>query len=91
MDRDYRRAANITIIVAGIIIAAWVFLRYALSALLPFLLAAVIASLVSPVSAWITRKTKIPKRLTCAVVLILLFLKSKQQIKTILSIELKLF
>ena len=73
MDKDYRRAANITVVVAGVVLAAWIFLRYALSALLPFLLAAVISSLVSPVSAWITKKTKIPKRLTSAVVLILIF------------------
>ena len=73
MDTDYRRAANITIIVAGIVLAAWIFLRYAISALMPFLLAAVISALVSPVSAWISKKTKIPKKLTSAVVLILLF------------------
>ncbi len=73
MDTDYRRAANITVIVAGAVLAAWVFFRYALSALLPFLLAAVIAALVSPVSEWISKKTKIPKKLTSAVVLILLF------------------
>ncbi len=73
MDTDYRRAANITVIVAGVVLAAWVFFRYALSALLPFLLAAVIAALVSPVSEWISKKTKIPKKLTSAVVLILLF------------------
>lgn len=73
MDTDYRRAANITIIVAGVVLAAWIFFKYALSALMPFLLAAVISALVSPVSAWISKKTKVPKRLTSAVVLILLF------------------
>ncbi len=73
MDTDYRRAANITIIIAGVVLAAWIFFRYALSALMPFLLAAVISALVSPVSAWISKKTKIPRKLTAAVVLILLF------------------
>lgn len=73
MDTDYRRAANITIIVAGVVLAAWIFLRYAVSALMPFLLAAVISSLVSPMSEWISKKTRIPKKLTSAVVLILLF------------------
>ncbi len=73
MDTDYRRAANITVIVAGAVLAVWIFFRYALSALLPFLLAAIIAALVSPVSEWISKKTKIPKKLTSAVVLILLF------------------
>ena len=73
MDTDYRRAANITIIVAGVVLAAWIFLRYAVSALMPFLLAAVISALVSPMSEWISKKTRIPKKLTSAVVLILLF------------------
>lgn len=73
MDTDYRRAANITIIVAGMVLAAWIFLRYAVSALMPFLLAAVISALVSPMSEWISKKTRIPKKLTSAVVLILHF------------------
>ena len=73
MDTDYRKAANITIIVAGIVLAAWMFFKYALSALLPFLLAAVISAIVSPLSAWVSKKTKVPKKLTSAVVLILLF------------------
>ena len=73
MDTDYRRAANITIIVAGVVLAAWIFLRYTVSALMPFLLAAVISALVSPMSEWISKKTRIPKKLTSAVVLILLF------------------
>lgn len=73
MDTDYRRAANITIIVAGVVLAAWIFLRYAVSALMPFLLAAVISAIVSPMSEWISKKTRIPKKLTSAVVLILLF------------------
>ena len=73
MDTDYRRAANITIIIAGVVLAAWIFFRYALSALLPFLLAAIISALVAPISEWISKKMKIPKKLTSAVVLILLF------------------
>ena len=73
METDYRRAANITIIVAGAVLAVWIFFRYAISALLPFLLAAVISALVSPVSDWISKKTRVPKKLMSAVVLILLF------------------
>ena len=73
MDTDYRKAANITIIAAGAVLAVWMFFKYALSALLPFLLAAVISALVTPVSAWISKRTRIPRGLTSAAVLILLF------------------
>ena len=73
MDTEYRRAANITIIVAGLIALAWIFLRYALGALLPFILALMISALVSPISKKIANKTKIPKKLCVAVILIAVF------------------
>ena len=73
MDNDYGKAANITIVVAGILLFSWFFFKYALGALVPFLLAAVIATLVTPLSDKIAKKLKLPRKLTAAVVAILFF------------------
>ncbi len=74
METEYRRAANITIVVAGIVALSWLFLRYALGALSPFIMAALVAALVSPISKRIAERTKIPRKLCVAVILILVFL-----------------
>ena len=73
MDTEYRKAANITVIVAGIAIFLWIFFKYALSALMPFLLAAVISALVSPMAKRLSKKTKIPQKISAGVILILIF------------------
>lgn len=73
MDTEYRRAANITIVVAGIIAIAWLFFKYALGALSPFILAALVAALVSPASRKIASKTKLPRKLCVVVILISVF------------------
>lgn len=73
MDTEYRRAANITVVIAGIVALVWLFFNYALSALMPFLLAAVISALVSPIARKISEKTKIPRKLCAAVMLIATF------------------
>ena len=73
MDTEYRRAANITIIVAGMIALAWLFFEFAIGALSPFILAALIASLIAPISKKIAEKTKISKKLCTAVILLAVF------------------
>ena len=73
MDTEYRKAANITIIAAGIVIFLWFFFKYALSGLMPFLLAAVISALVSPISKKLSKKTKIPQKISSGAILILFF------------------
>lgn len=73
MDNDYGKAANITIVVAGILLFSWFFFKYALGALIPFILAAAIAALVTPLSDKISKKLKTPKKLTAAVIAILFF------------------
>ncbi len=73
MDNEYRQAANITIVFLGIALLLWAFFTYALSALLPFLLAAAIAAFISPAAKKITEKTKIPRKVTSAVLLITVF------------------
>jgi predicted PurR-regulated permease PerM len=73
MDTEYRRAANITIIIAGILVLAWIFFKYALVALLPFILAAFMAALISPIARKIAKKTGLPRRLCVAVILIAVF------------------
>ena len=73
MDTEYRRAANITIIVAGIVALGWLFFKYALGALLPFILAALISAFISPAASKISKKTKIPRKLCVALMLTLVF------------------
>lgn len=73
MDTEYRKAANITVVIAGMGILAWLFFKYALSALLPFVFAALISFLVSPVARKISEKTKIPRKICAAVILIIVF------------------
>ncbi len=73
MDTEYRRAANITIVIAGLFVMAWLFFRFALSPLVPFLLAAALAALVSPIAKKITEKTKLPRKITSAVILLFTF------------------
>lgn len=73
MDTEYRRAANITIVIAGIVALVWLFFNYALSALMPFLLAAIISALISPIARGISERTKIPRKLCAAVMLIATF------------------
>jgi sporulation integral membrane protein YtvI len=73
MDTEYKKAANITIIVAGIAVVLWLLFRYALGALAPFLLAAALAALISPLARAISKRTKIPQKPLCAILLIAVF------------------
>lgn len=72
MDNEYRRAANITVIFAGLFILLWLFFKYAISALAPFLLAMIIAAAISPVVDKISSRTRLPRRFCSAAVLTLL-------------------
>ncbi len=73
MDTEYRRAANITVIVAGIIALSWLFFKYAIGALSPFIIAAIIAALIAPISKKIADKTKISRKVCTAVILFAAF------------------
>ncbi len=73
MDNEYRRAANITVVIGGIVLLAYLIFKYAISALMPFLLAGLISALISPLINWICKKTRIPKKLGAAVMLIAAF------------------
>ena len=73
MDNDYRRAANITVIIAGIIAFLWLFFKYALGALIPFVFGALIAALISPAADLISKKTKIPRKAVAATLTLLFF------------------
>jgi len=72
MDTDYRRAANITIIVMGIALLLWLFFKYAFGAMIPFILAALVAAVVSSPAKRIAAKTKLPQKLTAAAFVIFL-------------------
>lgn len=73
MDRDYKKAANITVIIAGIIAFLWLFFKYALGAFIPFILAALIAAIISPAAEFVSKKTKIPRKVSAAFLVILFF------------------
>ncbi len=74
MDTEYRRAANITVIVAGLALLTFVIFKYALGAVAPFILAAIIAAAVAPAAKKISKKSKIPLKLISAVLVISIFL-----------------
>ena len=73
MDKDYKRAANITIISAGLLLLFWLFIRYALAAVMPFLLGAAVAAIVSPLSKKISFHTKISLRFISGSLVLILF------------------
>lgn len=73
MDRDYRKAANITIIAAGLLLLFWLFIRYALVAVMPFLLGAAVAAVVSPLSKAISKYTKASSRVISAALVLVIF------------------
>ena len=73
MDNEYRRAANITITVAGIAVVVWLFFKYALTVTLPFIFAAVIASIVAPAADKLSSIAKIPKKVSSALLVFLFF------------------
>ena len=73
MDTEYKRAANITVIVAGILIFLWLFFKYLLGIALPFLLAALIAVIISPVAAWVSKKTHASQKFVSAFLVLLFF------------------
>ncbi len=73
MDTDYKKAANLTVIAAGILIAAWIFLKYLAGAIMPFILAAAMSALVAPAAKKISAKTRIPRKISAAVMLIAIF------------------
>lgn len=74
MDNEYRRAANITIIAAGIAAAAYFFFKYALSAAIPFIIALIIAAAVSAPAKKIAKKTGLSPRAVSAFLVIAFFL-----------------
>ena len=73
MDTEYRRAANLTIIIAGLCLLFWLIFRYTVSAFAPFLLALIISAAIAPISEKISRKTRIPRKICAAAVLTLSF------------------
>lgn len=73
MEPDYRKAANITVIVAGILLFSWFFFKYALGALIPFLLAAAIAAILSPAAERLSKNLKLPRKLTATFLVLLFF------------------
>ena len=73
MDKDYRRAANITVILAGLLLLFWLFVKYALAAVMPFLLGTAVAAIVSPLSKKISYRTKISRRFLSGALVLILF------------------
>ncbi len=73
MDKDYKKAANITVIAAGIFLFLWLFIKYALGAVMPFLLGAAVAAIISPLSKKLSAKTKISRRLISGSLVVILF------------------
>ena len=73
MDRDYKKAANITVIVAGLCALAWLFFKYALGAVFPFILGAAVAGIISSPAKKLSKKTKLPRKLISALLVLIFF------------------
>jgi sporulation integral membrane protein YtvI len=73
MDKDYRKAANITIIVMGIAAFLYLFFKHALGAALPFILAAIVATVISSPAKKLSKATRLPLKLVSALLVLLLF------------------
>ena len=73
METDYRKAANITIIIIGIVLLFRLIFEYALGALIPFALAAIIAVLITPLSKKLSKTLKLPRRVVSVVLTLMIF------------------
>lgn len=73
METDYRKAANITIIIIGILLLLRLVFQYALGALIPFILAAIIALLISPLAERLSKTLRIKKRIVSVALTLLIF------------------
>lgn len=73
MDTKYRKAAEITVIAAGASLLSWLFFKYALSALMPLILAMLISAALHPVSSFLSKKTHLPHKLTSAFTVLTFF------------------
>ena len=70
---DWKKYAAVTVSVSAGLLALWLFLRYGVRVLLPFLLAWVLSLLILPLSERVAARTRLPKRLCAALLLLLLF------------------
>lgn len=73
MDTHYTKAANITIIAAGLCALFWLFFKYALGAVMPFILGAAVAGIVASPAKKISKKTKLPIKLTSFLLVLVIF------------------
>jgi sporulation integral membrane protein YtvI len=73
MDTEYRRAANITVIIAGVSVAFWLILKYALGAIMPFLISSAVAAIISPLADKISKKIKMNRKAVAVTLVILVF------------------
>ena len=73
MDVKLQRAANIIIVTFGSLALALFIAKYALGALIPIFLGALIASFIHPIAGSISKATKISHNVSAAILILLLF------------------
>lgn len=69
-DYTWERRASIIFCVGAGVLCGWFVFKYLLWAVLPFIIGWFVALLVTPVSKWISAKTKLPRKLCAAVVVV---------------------
>lgn len=72
-DNDYRRAANLTLILAGIAAAFYLLFKHLIPAASPILLAIPISALISPWADRIAEKAHLPRKMVAILLLLLFF------------------
>ena len=74
MEEKYRRAADVVICVAGAVAAIYLIFKYALGAILPFLLAYIFALIISPLAQKISKKSGASEKFISGFLVIFIFL-----------------
>ena len=69
-DYKWERRAAIIFCVGAAVLCSWFVFKYLLWAVLPFIIGWLVALLVTPISKWISRKTKLSRKACAAVVMI---------------------
>ena len=69
-EYTWERRASIIFCVGAVVLCGWFIFKYLLWAVLPFIIGWLVALLVTPISKWISCKTKLPRKLCAAVVVV---------------------
>ena len=71
-QQKWQRRASIIICIAAAAVVAWLGIKYLLWAVLPFIIAWIVALAVTPLACWVSSRSGLPRKLCAAVLLVAL-------------------